>query len=277
MGIYLERDIDHIMAGYSYKQLFLRLPLEHAVEVANVLMRTHSDAYTATTVWNARHIDITRDVNDIMVALHKHGAVDALHSWFAVLETVDPNWCLMIDGSGWYAPEGNFYSAAASGTIVPSSPEFVMVQIEREPDKRHLGEGAYGVGKRMISVNMPNKHPMSPTVRPKPATQFDFCVGISQGEYRFQAWDAWPDDSRWTFPGLERLRTKKGPLRKRFTTDDLEDAARLFGLDPFNRRFLTGRMIKIVTGPLREVSYTMDDYYAGRRTWLGWQQEEGDI
>lgn len=84
-------------------------------------------------------------------------------------------------------------------------------------------------------------------------TRFDFSVGIAPGEYRFQAWDSWPDDPRWAFPVLERLRTKRGPLRKRFTTDDLEDAARLFGLEPFNRHFLTGRMIKIVTGPPHEV------------------------
>ena len=69
MGIYLERDIGHIMAPYSYRQQFVRLPGEYAAEIAWETMPSRSSEHYATTAYNARHIDTTVPIDEIPVAL----------------------------------------------------------------------------------------------------------------------------------------------------------------------------------------------------------------
>ena len=279
MGIYLERDIDHVMAPYSYRPQFVRLPREYAAEIAWETISSRSSEHRAITVCNAHHIDMTVPVNEIPVALGLFAPGE--NSWRAVLETRNPDWCLVVDSANHYGGENFLLSLGRRGTIVPITCDCMTVMIKRLPDQRHLESRTLYAGTRLLEVEMYDDHPLAPDVLPpqhEKGQRLFYRVGIGQGEYRFQPWDMWPDDPRWFFPGVERLRTKKGALRKRFTTDDLEDGAQLFGLDPFNRDFLTGRFTKIVTGPPQpEVKHTVEDYRAARRRFLaGWDEEEGD-
>lgn len=259
----LERDIDQILAPYSFHQMFLRAPFEHAAEVAH-LTSTWNDPTRASSHFSARQIERTLDIENIGAALESCGALGTVYKWSAVLETRDPHWSWIIDGTASYTHPYNFLTTASSGFIVPPAQDCVVVDIDRDSPLQHYPDPKkYTTGTRLMRVWMYDDHPLAPTAPTKDQDSYaklNFWVGIDQGEYRFQRWDTWPHDPRWAFPGLERLRTKRGPLRKRFTTDDLNDAAHLFGLDPFNRDFYTGRFIKIIWGNSHDTTVTPEEY-----------------
>lgn len=134
---------------------------------------------------------------------------------------------------------------------IPFVPGMTQVLIQDEPDERNI-EDALGsrTGTKNLTVNSYDIWAAIGESKPVPKNlgpQY-FSVGIGEGEARFQAFTQWPEAEEFNFPGLERLKAKKGPLRKRFTTQDLNDCAHLFGIDPFNRDFLTGRATLINAG-----------------------------
>lgn len=259
----LERDIDQILAPYSFHQMFLRAPFEHAAEVAHILLGP-TDPLQAKSERNPRQVECTVNVEALGAALESYGTVGNIHRWAAVIETRDPNWSWIIDGTESYTSPGNYLLAATAGYIMPPAQDCIVVDINRDsPLQYYPDPKKYTTDARLMRVWMYDDHPLAPTAPTKDQDSYaklNFWVGIDQGEYRFQRWDTWPHDPRWAFPGLERLRTKRGPLRKRFTTDDLNDAAHLFGLDPFNRDFYTGRFIKIIWGNSHDTTVTPEEY-----------------
>ena len=147
---------------------------------------------------------------------------------------------------------------------------YQLPQIDN-PDEREL-EDALGsrTGTKNLTVHSYDIHAtigLSESVPENRGEQF-FDVGIGEGESRFQAFTQWPEAEEFHFPGLERLKAKKGPLRKRFTTQDLADCAHLFGLDPFNRDFLTGRATLINAGyPLAQAYGSSAIFDYPEHTW----------
>lgn len=139
---------------------------------------------------------------------------------------------------------------------IPYVPGMTQVVIVDEPDERDLdGALARRNGTKNLTVS---SYDIRAAIGVAPAAQEIrarevFDVGIGNGDARFQAFTQWPEGEEFDFPGLARLKAKKGRLRSRFTTQDLDDCAHLFGLDPFNRDFLTGRATLINSGyPLAE-------------------------
>lgn len=250
MGVYLRRDIDYLLAPYSYEQLFLKLPYDYAVEAAaqSRVFLTHQDA--ANSYWSQQYVNIDTTVDDLPHAL-RLGVHDPKfpRRWAAVLETTNPDWVWFISDDPLEYPRFlEFIGIAGSIPYVPSMTEVLIVD---EPDERKIVEG-WNVGSGSKNVTVCSYDIRAAVGASTPTAEirnYDyFSVGIGEGETRFQAFTDWPDGEEFAFPGLERLKTKKGPLRKRFTTEDLFECAQLFGLDPFNRQFLTGRATLINSG-----------------------------
>ncbi len=250
MGVYLRRDIDYLLAPYSYEQLFLKLPYDYAVEAAaqSRVFLTHQDA--ANSYWSQQYVNIDTTVDDLPHAL-RLGVHDPQfpRRWAAVLETTNPDWVWFISDDPLEYPRFlEFIGTAGSIPYVPSMTEVLIVD---EPDERKIVEG-WNVGSGSKNVTVCSYDIRAAVGASTPTAEirnYDyFSVGIGEGETRFQAFTDWPDGEEFAFPGLERLKTKKGPLRKRFTTEDLFECAQLFGLDPFNRQFLTGRATLINSG-----------------------------
>ncbi|MGV0353691.1 hypothetical protein [Corynebacterium tuberculostearicum] len=250
MGVYLRRDIDYLLAPYSYEQLFLKLPYDYAVEAAaqSRVFLTHQDA--ANSYWSQQYVNIDTTVDDLPHAL-RLGVHDPQfpRRWAAVLETTNPDWVWFISDDPLEYPRFlEFIGIAGSIPYVPSMTEVLIVD---EPDERKIVEG-WNVGSGSKNVTVCSYDIRAAVGASTPTAEirnYDyFSVGIGEGETRFQAFTDWPDGEEFAFPGLERLKTKKGPLRKRFTTEDLFECAQLFGLDPFNRQFLTGRATLINSG-----------------------------
>ena len=259
MSVYLRRDIDYLLAPYSYDQLFLKLPFDYAVEAAaqSRVFLTHQDA--ANSYWSQQYVNIDTTVDDLPHAL-RLGVHDPQfpRRWAAVLETTNPDWVWFISDDPLEYPRFlEFIGTAGSIPYVPSMTEVLIVD---EPDERKIVEG-WNVGSGSKNVTVCSYDIRAAVGASTPTAEirnYDyFSVGIGEGETRFQAFTDWPDGEEFAFPGLERLKTKKGPLRKRFTTEDLFECAQLFGLDPFNRQFLTGRATLINSGyPLPCLLYT---------------------
>ena len=250
MSVYLRRDIDYLLAPYSYDQLFLKLPFDYAVEAAaqSRVFLTHQDA--ANSYWSQQYVNIDTTVDDLPHAL-RLGVHDPQfpRRWAAVLETTYPDWVWFISDDPLEYPRFlEFIGTAGSIPYVPSMTEVLIVD---EPDERKIVEG-WNVGSGSKNVTVCSYDIRAAVGASTPTAEirnYDyFSVGIGEGETRFQAFTDWPDGEEFAFPGLERLKTKKGPLRKRFTTEDLFECAQLFGLDPFNRQFLTGRATLINSG-----------------------------
>ncbi|WKE56955.1 hypothetical protein [Corynebacterium tuberculostearicum] len=250
MSVYLRRDIDYLLAPYSYDQLFLKLPYDYAVEAAaqSRAFFTHQDA--ANSYWSQQYVNIDTTVDDLPHAL-RLGVHDPKfpRRWAAVLETTNPDWVWFISDDPLEYPRFlEFIGIAGSIPYVPSMTEVLIVD---EPDERKIVEG-WNVGSGSKNVTVCSYDIRAAVGASTPTAEirnYDyFSVGIGEGETRFQAFTDWPDGEEFAFPGLERLKTKKGPLRKRFTTEDLFECAQLFGLDPFNRQFLTGRATLINSG-----------------------------
>lgn len=250
MSVYLRRDIDYLLAPYSYDQLFLKLPFDYAVEAAaqSRVFLTHQDA--ANSYWSQQYVNIDTTVDDLPHAL-RLGVHDPKfpRRWAAVLETTNPDWVWFISDDPLEYPRFlEFIGIAGSIPYVPSMTEVLIVD---EPDERKIVEG-WNVGSGSKNVTVCSYDIRAAVGASTPTAEirnYDyFSVGIGEGETRFQAFTDWPDGEEFAFPGLERLKTKKGPLRKRFTTEDLFECAQLFGLDPFNRQFLTGRATLINSG-----------------------------
>ena len=250
MSVYLRRDIDYLLAPYSYDQLFLKLPFDYAVEAAaqSRVFLTHQDA--ANSYWSQQYVNIDTTVDDLPHAL-RLGVHDPQfpRRWAAVLETTNPDWVWFISDDPLEYPRFlEFIGIAGSIPYVPSMTEVLIVD---EPDERKIVEG-WNVGSGSKNVTVCSYDIRAAVGASTPTAEirnYDyFSVGIGEGETRFQAFTDWPDGEEFAFPGLERLKTKKGPLRKRFTTEDLFECAQLFGLDPFNRQFLTGRATLINSG-----------------------------
>ena len=250
MSVYLRRDIDYLLAPYSYDQLFLKLPFDYAVEAAaqSRVFLTHQDA--ANSYWSQQYVNIDTTVDDLPHAL-RLGVHDPQfpRRWAAVLETTNPDWVWFISDDPLEYPRFlEFIGTAGSIPYVPSMTEVLIVD---EPDERKIVEG-WNVGSGSKNVTVCSYDIRAAVGASTPTAEirnYDyFSVGIGEGETRFQAFTDWPDGEEFAFPGLERLKTKKGPLRKRFTTEDLFECAQLFGLDPFNRQFLTGRATLINSG-----------------------------
>ena len=250
MSVYLRRDIDYLLAPYSYDQLFLKLPFDYAVEAAaqSRVFLTHQDA--ANSYWSQQYVNIDTTVDDLPHAL-RLGVHDPQfpRRWAAVLETTNPDWVWFISDDPLEYPRFlEFIGTAGSIPYVPSMTEVLIVD---EPDERKIVEG-WNVGSGSKNVTVCSYDIRAAVGASTPSAEirnYDyFSVGIGEGETRFQAFTDWPDGEEFAFPGLERLKTKKGPLRKRFTTEDLFECAQLFGLDPFNRQFLTGRATLINSG-----------------------------
>ena len=250
MNVYLRRDIDYLLAPYSYEQLFLKLPYDYAVEAAaqSRVFLTHQDA--ANSYWSQQYVNIDTTVDDLPHAL-RLGVHDPKfpRRWAAVLETTNPDWVWFISDDPLEYPRFlEFIGTAGSIPYVPSMTEVLIVD---EPDERKIVEG-WNVGSGSKNVTVCSYDIRAAVGASTPTAEirnYDyFSVGIGEGESRFQAFTDWPDGEEFAFPGLERLNTKKGPLRKRFTTEDLFECAQLFGLDPFNRQFLTGRATLINSG-----------------------------
>ena len=282
MGKFLERDIDHVLAPFSHRQCFVRLPFDYAVELAASRCLGSTSRIDTSGYWNGRHIEMNVAVDELPMALGLSDPYRKGMGWCAVLETKNPHWCLVMlpYEDGYYDLPRDLVSGGRKGHIVPATAECMTFMIFRDPDLRYIGD-VYGVGTRRIEVDMYDDNPYMPKgLTPSEEGWIrSYEVGIDRGEYRpFQRFDRWPDDPDWQFDGLDRLRNKRGALRKRFTTDDIEDAARLFGLDPFNRDFFTGKVTKIEVGIPGDRRCTLEQYHQWRRSLTGWiQEEEGGL
>ena len=69
MSVYLRRDIDYLLAPYSYDQLFLKLPFDYAVEAAARSRVFHTPLETANSYWSQQYVDIDTTVDDLPHAL----------------------------------------------------------------------------------------------------------------------------------------------------------------------------------------------------------------
>lgn len=255
MSVYLRRDIDYLFAPYSYQQLFLKLPYDYAVEAAARSRVFLTQAGSANSYWSQQYVEIDTTVEDLPNALRLDVWDPKIpRRWAAVLETKNPDWVwFLCDRPMEYHKFLTFISIVGS---IPYVPGMTQVLIVDEPDERHLdGALARRSGSKYLSVNSCDIRAaigVAPAAQKNLGDQF-FQVGIGNGDARFQAFLQWPEGEEFDFPGLVRLKAKKGRLRSRFTTQDLDDCAHLFGLDPFNRDFLTGRATLINSGyPLAE-------------------------
>lgn len=253
MNVYLRRDIDYLFAPHSYEQLFLKLPYDYAVEAAALsrgfgLVEDYANSY-----WSQQYIEIDTTVDDLPNALRLEVRDPKIpRRWAAVLETKNPDWVQFMCagyGAGEYY---NFLDFIRISCSIPYVPGMTQVYIEDLPDERNIeGRAEWASdGTKLLAVDSEDIYAAIGLSEPvREYRDYErFRVGIAQGEARFQAFTEWPESEEFNFPGLERLKTKKGPLRKRFTTQDLDDCAHLFGLDPFNREFLTGRGTLINSG-----------------------------
>ena len=270
MTLYLRRDIDYLFAPYSYDQLFLKLPYDYAVEAASRSRIFITPEGAANSYWSQQYVEIDTTVDDLPNAL-RLGVRDPKipRRWTAVLETKNPEWVwFLCDRPMEYEQFLSFIGLVGS---IPFVPGMTQVLIQDHPDEREL-EDALGsrTGTKNLTVHSYDIHAAIGLSEPVPENggeQF-FDVGIGEGESRFQAFTQWPEAEEFHFPGLERLKAKKGPLRKRFTTQDLADCAHLFGLDPFNRDFLTGRATLINAGyPLAQAYGSSAIFDYPEHTW----------
>ncbi|WKS67994.1 hypothetical protein NLL33_05575 [Corynebacterium accolens] len=69
MSVYLRRDIDYLLAPYSYDQLFLKLPFDYAVEAAARSHVFHTPLDTANSYWSQQYVNIDTTVDDLPHAL----------------------------------------------------------------------------------------------------------------------------------------------------------------------------------------------------------------
>ncbi|MDK8472860.1 hypothetical protein QP969_11585, partial [Corynebacterium accolens] len=69
MSVYLRRDIDYLLAPYSYDQLFLKLPFDYAVEAAARSRVFHTPLDTANSYWSQQYVNIDTTVDDLPHAL----------------------------------------------------------------------------------------------------------------------------------------------------------------------------------------------------------------
>lgn len=250
MSVYLRRDIDYLFAPYSYQQLFLKLPYDYAVEAAarSRVFLTYNN--TANSYWSQQYVEINTTVDDLPNALRLGVRAPKIpRRWAAVVETKNPDWVwFLCDKPMEYQGFLSFIRLVGS---IPYVPGMTQVLIEDEPDERNLDDALGSrTGTKSLSVASYDIYAAIGVSEPAREIRSEhfFDVGIGEGEARFQAFTRWPEGEEFSFPGLERLKNKKGALRKRFTTQDLDDCAHLFGLDPFNRDFLTGRATLINSG-----------------------------
>lgn len=211
MNVYLRRDIDYLLAPYSYEQLFLKLPYDYAVEAAaqSRVFLTHQDA--ANSYWSQQYVNIDTTVDDLPHAL-RLGVHDPKfpRRWAAVLETTNPDWVWFISDDPLEYPRFlEFIGTAGSIPYVPSMTEVLIVD---EPDERKIVEG-WNVGSGSKNVTVCSYDIRAAVGASTPTAEirnYDyFSVGIGEGESRFQAFTDWPDGEEFAFPGLERLNTKK--------------------------------------------------------------------
>lgn len=143
-----------------------------------------------------------------------------------MLETRNPDWCLVVD-KGHLSAGGHFYlSLGRKGTIVPITRDCMTVRIVRTPDERRFvgkdparKDALLEIGTRLREVEMYDDHPPAPDVLPpqhQKGQPLSYRVGIGQGEYRFQPWDMWPDDPRWFSRGWKDCGRRKVPYIEAF-------------------------------------------------------------
>lgn len=238
---YFTQPID-VIAPYSYELLFLRMSLDYAAELLSQTYMARGGQLDANNYWSIRQTEIQVPFDHWPEAL-KMGRELTPHGfrvdWAAVAQTAHPDWSVLVIGDRYW--HNGLIWRARGGVYTPSVPNAIGVSITREPEIKKLRtppEKSRYTGSTFIGVYGSGED------RPEEESY----LGRVQGENRLEAIAQWPDHPAYDFPGLQKIKAKKGPLRKRFTEDDLADAAALFGLDVFNPDFYTGRIIMLESG-----------------------------
>ncbi|WP_234459107.1 hypothetical protein [Corynebacterium macginleyi] len=184
MSVYLRRDIDYLLAPYSYDQLFLKLPFDYAVEAAaqSRVFLTHQDA--ANSYWSQQYVNIDTTVDELPHAL-RLGVHDPQfpRRWAAILETTNPDWVWFIsDDSSEYPRFLEFIGTIGS---IPFVPGMTQLRIVDEPDERKIVKGwNYRPGSKSLIIGT---YDMDAAIGKRaPAAEIrdynTFIVGIGEGE-----------------------------------------------------------------------------------------------
>lgn len=106
-----------------------------------------------------------------------------------MLETRNPDWCLVVDKGHLSAGDHFYLSLGRKGTIVPITRDCMTVRIVRTPDERRFvgkdparKDALLEIGTRLREVEMYDDHPIAPDVLPPAAPER--TASFLQSRYR---------------------------------------------------------------------------------------------
>jgi len=211
MRVYLRRDIDYLLAPYSYDQLFLKLPYDYAVEAAAQSRAFFTLQDAANSYWSQQYVNIDTTVDDLPHAL-RLGVHDPKfpRRWAAVLETTNPDWVWFISDDT--SNNHDFFATVRYNGSIPFVPGMTQLRIVDEPDERKIVKGwNYRSGNKCLIIDT---YDMDAAIGKRaPVAEIrgknTFIVGIGEGESRFQAFTDWPDGEEFAFPQTRTTQNQK--------------------------------------------------------------------
>ncbi|MDK8511812.1 hypothetical protein QP948_10490 [Corynebacterium bovis] len=190
-----------------------------------------------------------------------------------LIQTANPRWIAWF--GAYYqmveALESNLQSEVARQVVS----EYEIVLVKRYPDGAYLAESIPGwQHNRWSRIEFWDSETF---IRYQ---NFDLGwrkIGLELSEsWRLQPVTDWVEGPEYAFPGMEKLRSKKGPLRTRFGDEELAAAAAVFGIDLFSKEFYCGPAVTITTSALADREYGVADAEQYRDLFLpGWREDPG--
>lgn len=295
-------------APVSYEFMFMRLPYEYAVETGAHL-QTHSmywaytDGGTAVSRWHnelfhVRQQEYSAGIEDWYKLLRigeiksrwdrlkyeeipkpyqhvmrwppgdKYEKYRFYNDRCLVAETVNPQWCFIVQPRLWDAIKNNLCWNSVRGLYHPPYENVMNIMVERTPYAPEASGIEFYPGNKNVIIE---GYQDSATGR-----KTSLEVGVVPGErFDFKSVCKWPvDNPEMDFPGLQRLKTKRGKVLSRFGDADIADVLALFGIDVFNPDFYQGRVTVLNAGVQPDEPYRVEDYDRYRDCVMpGWREE----
>ncbi|MDH2456351.1 hypothetical protein QDW14_07680 [Corynebacterium bovis] len=260
------------MAPLSYSMMFIHGDFDTVCEAAEYLSLSPDNEERAPSDWSVREHWRERIGDDWVREFRL-----AEDPWYpgceTLIQTANPRWIAWIGASYRYVDsiEGWLQSTVARQVV----PDYEIVLVRRYPDEAYLAESIPG-----WQHNWRSRHDFSDSatvIRYQNSEPGWHDFGLEWSEsLRFQPVTDWLEGPEYAFPGMEKLRSKKGPLRTRFGDEELAAAAAVFGIDLFSKEFYCGPAVTFGVSALADKEYGVADAEQYRDLFLpGWREDPG--
>ncbi|RRO79069.1 hypothetical protein CXF46_08605 [Corynebacterium bovis] len=263
--------IDEV-APLSYSMMFIHGDFDTVCEAAEYLSLSPADEERAPSDWSVR--EHWRDrVGDDWVREFRLAEDPRYPGFGTLIQTANPRWIAWIGASYQYVDriDGRLQSTVARQVV----PDYEIVLVNRYPDGEYLAESIPGWQHNWRSrIEFWDSETF---IRYQNFDRGWRKIGLELSQsWRLQPVTDWLEGPEYAFPGMEKLRSKKGPLRARFGDEELAAAAAVFGIDLFSKEFYCGPAVTFGVSALADKEFGVADAEQYRDLFLpGWREDPG--